>query len=54
MTAPAGGEPRCWRCPHRIGVAAQRESPVAVGLRDTVTRLLSGSPFTRSLAPMLD
>ena len=24
---PAGGVPRCSRCAHRIGVAAQRESP---------------------------
>jgi hypothetical protein len=54
MTAPAGGEPRCSRCAHRIGVAAQWESLVAVGLRDTVTRLLPGSSFARSLVPILD
>ena len=39
---------------HRIGVAAQWESRVAVGLRDTVIRLLPGSSFARSLAPVLD
>lgn len=39
---------------HRIGVAAQWESPVAVRLRDTALRLLPRSSFTRSLAPVLD
>jgi 2-polyprenyl-6-methoxyphenol hydroxylase-like FAD-dependent oxidoreductase len=39
---------------HRIGVAAQWESPVAVGLRNVALRLLPASSFTRSLAPVLD
>lgn len=39
---------------HRIGVVAQWESPVAVGLRNTALRLLPRSSFTRSLAPVLD
>jgi 2-polyprenyl-6-methoxyphenol hydroxylase-like FAD-dependent oxidoreductase len=39
---------------HRLGVVAQWESPVAVGLRNTALRLLPGSAFLRSLAPMLD
>lgn len=39
---------------HRIGVAAQWESPVAIGLRNTALRLLPQSSFTRSLAPVLD
>jgi hypothetical protein len=39
---------------HQIGVAAQRASPVAVGLRSTTLRLLPPSSFARSLAPVLD
>jgi len=39
---------------HRIGVAAQWESPVAVRLRNTALRLLPDSSFIRSLAPVLD
>jgi 2-polyprenyl-6-methoxyphenol hydroxylase-like FAD-dependent oxidoreductase len=39
---------------HRIGVAAQWQSPVAVRLRNTTLRLLPRSSFTRSLAPVLD
>lgn len=54
MTAPAGGIPRCSRSAHRIGAAVQGESPVAVDLRDTVTSLLPGSSFARSLVPILD
>lgn len=38
---------------HRIGVAAQWESPVAVGLRNVALRLLPASSVTRSLAPVL-
>ena len=37
-----------------VGVAAQWESPVAVSLRNTALRLLPGSSFIRSLAPVLD
>lgn len=39
---------------HRVGVAAQWESPVAVGLHNTALRLLPRSSFIRSLAPVLD
>ena len=39
---------------HRLGVAAQWASPVAVRLRNTALRLLPASSFTRSLAPVLD
>ncbi len=39
---------------HRIGVVAQWESPAAVRLRNTALRLLPGSSFARSLAPVLD
>lgn len=39
---------------HRIGVAAQWESPAAVRLRNTALRLLPRSSFARSLAPVLD
>lgn len=39
---------------HRIGVAAQWESPLAVRLRNTALRLLPHSSFIRSLAPVLD
>ena len=39
---------------HRIGVAAQWKSPVAVRLRNTALRLLPASSFIRSLAPVLD
>jgi 2-polyprenyl-6-methoxyphenol hydroxylase-like FAD-dependent oxidoreductase len=39
---------------HRIGVAAQWQSPVAAGLRNTALRLLPASSFSRSLAPVLD
>ncbi len=39
---------------HRIGVAAQWESPVAVRIRNTAVRLLPRSSFLRSLAPVLD
>ncbi len=39
---------------HRIGAVAQWASPVAVGLRNTALRLLPGSSFVRSLAPVLD
>ncbi len=39
---------------HRIGVAAQWQSPVAVGLRNAALRLLPAASFTRSLAPVLD
>jgi 2-polyprenyl-6-methoxyphenol hydroxylase-like FAD-dependent oxidoreductase len=39
---------------HRIGVAAQWESPVAVRLRNTALRLLPDSSFIRSLGPVLD
>jgi 2-polyprenyl-6-methoxyphenol hydroxylase-like FAD-dependent oxidoreductase len=39
---------------HRVGVAAQWESPVAVRLRNTALRLLPHSSFIRSLAPVLD
>ena len=39
---------------HRIGVAAQWKSPVAVGLRNAALRVMPGSSFIRSLAPVLD
>ena len=39
---------------HRIGVAAQWASPVAVSLRNTALRLLPPSSFARSLAAVLD
>jgi 2-polyprenyl-6-methoxyphenol hydroxylase-like FAD-dependent oxidoreductase len=39
---------------HRIGVAAQWASPVAVTLRNTALRMLPGSSFVRSLGPVLD
>ncbi len=39
---------------HRIGAVAQWASPVAVGLRNTALRVLPGSSFVRSLAPVLD
>ena len=39
---------------HRIGVAAQWQSPVAVSLRNTALRLLPPTSFIRSLAPVLD
>jgi FAD binding domain len=39
---------------HRIGVAAQWASPVAVGLRNTALRVLPPSSFARSLAAVLD
>lgn len=39
---------------HRTGAVAQWESPVAVVLRNTALRMLPGSSFTRSLAPVLD
>jgi 2-polyprenyl-6-methoxyphenol hydroxylase-like FAD-dependent oxidoreductase len=39
---------------HRIGAAAQWQSPVAVSLRNTALRLLPASSFARSLAPVLD
>jgi len=39
---------------HRIGVAAQWASPVAVSLRNTALRLLPPSSLARSLAPVLD
>jgi len=38
---------------HRIGAVAQWSSPAAVRLRNTAMRLLPGSSFTRSLAPVL-
>lgn len=39
---------------HRIGVVGQWESPAAVALRNAALRLLPGSSFARSLAPVLD
>lgn len=39
---------------HRIGVAAQWASPVAVGLRNTALRVPPPSSFARSLAAVLD
>jgi 2-polyprenyl-6-methoxyphenol hydroxylase-like FAD-dependent oxidoreductase len=39
---------------HRIGVAAQWASPVAVTVRNTALRMLPGSSFVRSLGPVLD
>ena len=39
---------------HRIGVAAQWQSPVAVSLRNTALRLLPSASFIRSVAPVLD
>src|SRR5262249_16548910 len=39
---------------HRIGVAAQWASPVAVTVRNTALRMLPASSFVRSLGPVLD
>jgi 2-polyprenyl-6-methoxyphenol hydroxylase-like FAD-dependent oxidoreductase len=39
---------------HRIGTVAQWSSPAAVRVRNTALRLLPGSSFTRSLAPVLN
>jgi 2-polyprenyl-6-methoxyphenol hydroxylase-like FAD-dependent oxidoreductase len=36
---------------HRLGAAAQWESPLAAGLRNTALRLLPASSFVLSLAP---